>query len=172
MNYLKGKTTYLAGSIHHNDEDSGVGWREMITPELEKFGLIVQDPCKKLINNVGEVGDDKLLLKKLIADENFDEVKRIFFPILKADLRCVDISHFIIVNYRPKIRHIGTIHELVMANIEKKPILVYYPKNELSDFNPWLACLVKSKHIFNDWSKMIAYLKEVDQGNFDTSLWY
>jgi hypothetical protein len=167
MNYLRGKTTYLAGSIHHNDEDSGIGWRETITPHLENFGVIVQDPCKQTIGGHGEIDKDKLLLKKLIKEGNFEEVKKIFFPILKADLRCVDVSHFIIVNYRPTIRHVGTIHELVMGNIEKKPILLYYPENELEDFNPWLACLVKSTHIFNKWDKMLNYLTEVDKGNFD-----
>jgi hypothetical protein len=59
-----------------------------------------------------------------------------------------------------------------MANIEKKPILLYYPENELEDFNPWIACLIKSNHIFNDWDKMFNYLTAVDRGNFDTSLWY
>ena len=172
MNYLKGKTTYLAGSIHHNDEDSGIGWREMITPKLEQFGINVQDPCKTTLNGIGEIGDDKQELKNLIKQKKFLEVKNRFFPILKADLRCVDISHFIIINYRPKIRHVGTIHELVMANIEKKPILLYYPENELEDFNPWIACLVKSNHIFEKWEDMFSYLKEVDIGNFDTSLWY
>ena len=172
MDYLKGKTVYLAGSIHHNDEDSGVGWRENITPNLEKFGLVVLDPCKKTIGDVGEVGDDKQMLKTLIKEKKFSEVKQMFFPILKSDLRCVDLSHFIIVNYRPKIRHVGTIHELVMANIEKKPILLYYPENELEDFNPWLACLVKSNHIFDNWDRMMEYLEEVNNGKFDTSLWY
>lgn len=172
MNYLNGKTVYLAGSIHHNDEDSGIGWREEITPKLVNYGLNVLDPCKQTINNLGEVGDDKKLLKSLILQKNFSEVKRIFFPILKSDLRCVDLSHFIIVNYRPKIRHVGTIHELVMSNIEKKPILLYYPENELEDFNPWMACLVKTNHIFTDWNCMFDYLEKVNSGNFDTSLWY
>lgn len=171
-NYLKGKTVYLAGSIHHNDEDSGVGWRESITPKLEKYGLNVIDPCKQTMNGVGEIGQDKELLKQLIKEKNFKKVKEIFFPILKKDLRCVDVSHFIIVNYRPVIRHIGTIHELVLANIEKKPVLLYYPPEEISDFNPWIACLIKERHIFDNWDIMLEYISEVDKGNFDTSLWY
>jgi hypothetical protein len=173
MGYLKDKAVYLAGSIHHNEEDSGVTWRENLTPTLQnEFGLVVHDPCKMTINNVGEVGDDKKMLKELIKQGDFNKVREVFFPILKSDLRRVDISHFIIVNYRPSIRHIGTIHEIVMANIEKKPILLYYPTNEIQEFNPWIACLVKSQHIFNDWDKMISYLKKVDAGEFDTSLWY
>lgn len=170
--YLRNKTVYLAGSIHHNDEDSGITWRENITPKLEEFGINVIDPCKKTINGKGEVGDDKEYLKNLIKEGNFGKVREVFFPILKADLRCVDISHFIIVNYRPSVRHVGTIHEIVMANIEKKPILLHFPKNEIEDFNPWISCIIKEKHIFTDWNKLFEYLDEVNEGNFDTSLWY
>lgn len=169
-NYLNNKTVYLAGSIHHNDEDSGVTWREELTPRLEKFGLNVIDPCKKTLDGVGEIGDDKKILKSMISKKEFGQVRNTFFPILKSDLRCVDISHFIIVNYRPSIRHVGTIHEIVMANIEKKPILLYYPDSELIEFNPWMACLVKEQHIFDDWEKMLNYLSDVDDGMFDTSL--
>jgi hypothetical protein len=173
INYLKGKTVYLAGSIHHNDEDSGIGWREIITPKLEKFGLNVIDPCKQTLNGFGEVGADKKYLKELIKSKDFKKVKEVFFPILKKDLRCVDLSHFVIVNYRPTIRHIGTIHEVITAHqLQRKPVLLYYPPNEIEDFNPWMACLVKEKHIFDDWDKILNYLTEVDNGNFDTSLWY
>jgi hypothetical protein len=170
MNYLNGKTTYLAGSIHHVEDC--VTWRDSITEKLKVFNLNVIDPCKQTINGFGEVDDDKKYLKQLIKEGNFRLVKEAFFPILKKDLRCVDTSHFIIVYYDPKVRHVGTIHELVIANIQKKPILLYYPKEHQEDFNPWIACLVKEQHIFNDWDKLIDYLNEVNSGNFDTSLWY
>jgi hypothetical protein len=171
MTYLNKKTVYLAGSIHHNN-DCGVSWREEITPKLKQFGLEVIDPCKQTLNGLGEVGQDKEFFKNMILEKDFKKVKDAFFPILKKDLRCVDISHFIIVNYTPSIRHIGTIHELVLANIEKKPILLYYPPEEIADFNPWMACLVKEQHIFDNWDTMLEYIKQVDLGNFDTSLWY
>lgn len=172
MNYLKGKTVYLAGAIS-SEVDDGIGWRNTITPKLEKFGLNILDPCKKTINGVGEIGDDKKYLKQLIKMKDWKKVKEVFFPILKTDLRCVDLSHFIIVNYRPTIRTIGTIHEVITAHqLQRKPVLLYYPPNEIEEFNPWMACLVKEKHIFDDWNNMFNYLKEVDNGNFDTSLWY
>jgi hypothetical protein len=38
-------STYLAGSIQFS-EDMGIGWRQEITPFLEKLGLEVLDPCK------------------------------------------------------------------------------------------------------------------------------
>jgi hypothetical protein len=172
MNYLNGKTVYLAGSIHHIG-DSGVGWRNVITPKLESMGLNVIDPCKQTINGVGEVGDDKKMLKEIIKTGDFSKVREVFFPILKKDLRCVDLSHFIIVCYVPSIRHVGTWHEVITASqLQKKPVLLYYPPEEIEEFNPWTACLVKEKHIFDDWNVMIDYLKEVDAGKFDTSLWY
>lgn len=170
MNFLKGKTTYLAGPIHHIDDCNS--WRDKLTPHLEEMGVIVQNPCKKTIDNHSCINEDKEKLKELILKENFLEVKKVFFPILKADLRCVDVSHFIIFMYSPKTRQVGSTHELIMANLQKKPILLYYPREEIADFNPWIACLVKAQHIFSSWDLMIDYLKQVNNGNFDSSLWY
>jgi hypothetical protein len=170
MGFLSGKTTYLAGPIHHIDDCNS--WRDCLTPKLEEMGIIVQNPCKKTIDNTSCINEDKDKLKELILKEDFLEVKKVFFPILKADLRCVDVSHFIIFMYSPRTRQFGSTHELITANLQKKPILMFYPKEELSDFNPWAACLVKAQHIYSSWDKKIDYLKEVNKGNFDSSLWY
>jgi len=45
MNFLKDKTVYLCGSISLNS-NSGVEWREEITPKLLEYGLNVLDPCE------------------------------------------------------------------------------------------------------------------------------
>lgn len=171
MNYLRNKTVYLAGSIHHTSDYSG--WRDMMTPKLERFGLNVINPCKQTINGFGEVGEDKKTLKELIKSKDFKKVKEVFFPIMKKDLRCVDLSNFIIFCYIPSIRHVGSWHEVITAHqMQRKPVLLYYPAQEIEEFNPWAACLVKENHIFDDWDKMMLYLEEVDSGKFDTSLWY
>lgn len=171
MGYLHGKTVYLSGSIH-DSETSGITWRNNVTPTLLKFGLTVLDPCKTTLNAFSEINEDKETIKSLIKQEKFYKVKEKFFPILKKDLRCVDLAHFIIFMYQPSLKHVGTIHEIVMANIEKKPILMYYPKDELDYFNPWIACLIKPNHFFSNWEDMFNYLKDIDNNIFDTSLWY
>ena len=46
MNRLKGMRTYLAGAMDRVP-DGGTGWRDKITPLLERMGVIVLNPCDK-----------------------------------------------------------------------------------------------------------------------------
>ena len=63
MGYLNGKSVYLAGPIH-DVKDDGKTWREMMTPRLREFGILVDDPTHKSIFGIGEVGDDKKSIQK------------------------------------------------------------------------------------------------------------
>ena len=173
MNYLKGKKVYLTGPMH-KAKDDGVGWRDKITPRLTKMKIEVLDPCKKVVNgniDLSEVGKNKEKFKDLVKSENWNGVKREFWPIVRADLRMVDHCDFLIFNYDPLIPMVGTIHELVVATFEKKVILLKYDVDQLADFNPWVATFTKEHHLFDEWDRMFSYLEQVNDGVFDTSLW-
>ena len=170
MNYLKNKNVYLAGPIHACKDD-GIGWRNMITPFLEKFELDVVDPCKMTINGVGEVKDDKKKIIDLIKAGKFLEAKEQFYPIVRKDLRCVDRSDFIICVYDPTLHMCGTLHELVIAHQQRKPIFLYFDKKNIEKVNPWILTFVKASWIFTDWQEMLDQLKEIDAGHFDSSYW-
>lgn len=169
MNYLNGKMVYLAGPIKQANDD-GIGWREFITTELQKLNIIVSDPCKKTISKT-EIGQDKKIFADLLSEEHFKDLKEAFWPIVRWDLRQVDKCDFVIFNYDPDVNTVGSIHELVVASFEKKPILLKYDKNQLNKFNPWIATFIKEKHFFSDWHSMINYLNDVNNGIFDTSYW-
>lgn len=172
-NYLNGKTVYLSGSMHSLD-DCGTTWRDYITPKLKTMGIIVSDPCKKISlpqNGRDEIGADKERFKKIILEENWKKLKEEFWCIVRADLREVDKCDFIIFNYDPLSPTVGTVHELVVATFEKKPILLKYNKKDLPNFNPWVATFIKEHHFFHDWDLMFEHLKQVNDGIFDTSLW-
>jgi hypothetical protein len=64
MNYLNGKMVYLCGAMFGYD-DSGIGWRDMLTPNLREMGIEVVDPTKTTANGVGEVEDDKKKFRDL-----------------------------------------------------------------------------------------------------------
>ena len=83
----------------------------------------------------------------------------------------VDHCDFIVFNYDPTVPMVGSIHELVVATFEKKVILLKYEKEQLKDFNPWMATFTKDHHFFSKWDEMFSYLSKVDEGVFDTSLW-
>lgn len=173
MNYLKGKRVYLCGSIH-SANDEGTTWRDLITPKLTQMGIEVLDPCKKNVKggiNLSEVGSNKLRFREIILTENWGLLKKEFWPIIRNDLRAIDFSDFAIINYDTEAKMVGTIHELVVATFEKKVVLLKYDKEQLKDFNPWMATFIKEHHFFAEWDGMFDYLKKVNDGVFDTSLW-
>lgn len=170
MNYLKGKSVYLCGAMHYLN-DSGIDWRDFLAPKLESFGISIVDPTKTTANGVGEVGDDKKLFRELILKEDWENLKEAFWPIVRKDLRAVDKADFIICYYDPRIPTIGTIHELVVASMQKKPIFLKYDTEGLQKFNPWLSVFIKTQYFHNSWDSMLTHLDVIDKGNFDTSYW-
>jgi len=162
MDYLKNKAVYLTGPITAAIDD-GVGWREYITPRLLSFGLIVDDPVKNTVNGLGEIGDDKTKFKCLIQERRFEQARREFSPIVRKDLRSVDKSDFLIFYYDPKIPMFGTIHELVIANQQRKPILMFVPDDKVEGINPWVFTLIKSDCLFTHWDAMFMYLDSINR---------
>lgn len=170
MNTLKNKEVYLSGPIHQVADD-GKGWRNYITPLLiEKYNLNVIDPCKKAL--AGEIGDDKKYFKQLIKDKNFKQLKDDFYKIVRADLKMTDHSDFLIVYYSPSIHMFGTLHEMIVASTQKKPILVKYDKEQLDNINPWLFTLIKDNWAFDEWEDMFKYLDTINSGKIDSSHWW
>jgi len=170
MNYLKGKTAYLCGNLYA-DLNNAIDWRNSLYEALTKLGIEIIDPCKKTSANVSEVGEDRNKWKELIKSEKWRDLKKEFWPIVRYDLRSVDKCDFVIFSYNPAVPTIGSIHELVVANFEKKPILLKYNKDQLDSFNPWISVFIKEHHFFSEWDKMFSYLEEVNRGKLDTSLW-
>jgi hypothetical protein len=169
MNYLKDKSCYLCGAIKDLSDD-GISWRDHITPKLLGYGLIVYDPCKKN-DNMAEIGEAKKNFTNIIMKEDWKKIKEEFWPIVRWDLRSVDKSDFIIFDYNPEVSTVGSIHELVVANLEKKPILLKYNKNQLEKFNPWITIFIKEHNFFTNWDDMFTYLDKINNGELDTSFW-
>lgn len=172
MSYLNGSRCYLAGAIT-SDKTDGVSWREEITERLKALGVTVDDPTKTTIaSGKGEVGADKAYFRQLIKDRKFDQLKKEFYPIVRKDLRSVDLANFLIVGHDPEIPTVGTIHEIVIAtHIEKKPVLFYCPEEKLDKLNPWMLTFLKKQWIFTNWNDMFNYLGSINNGHLDTSHW-
>jgi hypothetical protein len=170
MNYLKDKACYLAGAMQAC-ADNGVGWRAKIVPKLKEFGVTVFDPTNKVSHSASEIGENKDLFRTLILQEKWTELKSTFEPVMRYDLRCVDKSDFLVIAYDPKYHTVGTIHELVTANLQRKPILLKYDKADLDKFNPWIPVLVKPEHLFSSWEKLFEYLEAVDTGHINLHMW-
>jgi len=168
--FLRGKSCYLCGPIKGHDDD-GVTWRREITPRLQQtLGIEVIDPCQKG-EDFGETLDDKIRFTRIIQAEDWDTLKKEFWPVVRWDLKRVDRADFLIFNYDAKVQTIGSVHELVVAQFEKKPILLKYNRAHLDVFNPWISVFIKKNHFFHEWDQMFSYLENVDRGNIDTSYW-
>lgn len=170
MGYLQDKSVYLCGPLHGCDDD-GKNWRELITPNLTAYGIHVEDPTKKTINGIGEVGLDKKNFQSLIMEKKFTHAKETFWPLCRADLRAVDKADFLILNYDPTIPTVGTWNEVTNAVGQKKPVLLKYNENQLDKFNIWVLTYIKEGCIFSTWEEMFLYLDKVNNGIFNTSYW-
>jgi hypothetical protein len=58
----------------------------------------------------------------------------------------------------------GTYHELIQADIQKKPVLVIV-KGGIERASAWLFGLIKPEYMFNDVDECVEFLINVDSGN-------
>lgn len=171
MGLLNNRLVYLCGPIG-KAKDDGQGWRDLITPTLKaKFNLVVSDPTKETISSgLGEVGKDKEYFKSLLKERKLDELKEKFWPIVHKDLRCVDRADFLIYG-EPTLATVGSVHELVLAQQQKKPILMVIKEEEIDNLNPWTLTYLKKGCLFLTFEDMYKYLEEIDKGNLNNSYW-
>lgn len=170
MNYLKDKQVYLCGPITAASDD-GKGWRNLVTEIVASFGVNVLDPTLQTSDGIGEVGEDKQYFKGLIHARNYELCKEKFFKIVRKDLRAVDKSDFLIFYYDPDLQMVGSVHELVIAHWQRKPILMYVDPSKEDKINPWILTFIKNGCMFTDWEKLRVYLQDIDNGKFNTSYW-
>jgi hypothetical protein len=166
-NNLKNCRVYLVGAMDRV-KDGGVGWRETISKQLSKMGIKILDPCKKLINKVSEeMARPKIELYKKTGQ--FGNIKKEFGMIRCADLRCVDVSDFIIAHIDISTHACGTYEEIVTANRQKKPILVWCEQGKQNAPN-WLFFMLPHEHIFSSMEEIIKYLEEINKEEDTTKL--
>ena len=160
MNRLNGTRTYLVGAMDRVP-DSGAGWRQDSTPFLEGVGVTVLNPCEKPID-VGVEDDDAradIAMYKKTGD--FEMIRKEYGIIRAVDLRCVDISDFIIASIDLDVHACGTYEEITLANRQKKPVLVWCQQGKSKAPN-WLFFMLPHEHIFNSMQEITNYLSLVN----------
>jgi hypothetical protein len=160
MNRLEGMRTYLVGAMDRV-KDGGVEWRELITPWLKGMGVVVLNPCDKPIDVGIEDENTRGDIEYLKSTGQFDKVKEKYSVIRTLDLRCVDISDFIIASIDTDVHACGTYEEITTANRQKKPILIWCKQGKRHAPN-WLFMMLPHEHIFDTLSDLQLYLEYVD----------
>lgn len=161
MNNLRGLRTYLVGAMDRVP-DGGITWRKRISGMLQKMGITVIDPCDKPINGIVEDEETRHWIEYYKETGQYDKIKEKFAIIRSADLRCVDVSDFIIAHIDLDIHACGTYEEIVTANRQKKPVLVWCKQGKHNAPN-WLFFMLPHEHIFGSLSDLLKYLDYVDQ---------
>lgn len=156
MNRLANMRAYLGGAMDRVS-DGGVGWRRQIQEELSDLGIIFMDPTNKPID-IG-VENQETRARRHFEKEmgNYQYVVDEMKPIRCVDLRMCDIADFLIVFLDKDNSGFGTIEEMVLANREKKPILVMQEggKRLCPD---WAFGMIPHQHIFGNWSDLTDYI--------------
>jgi len=170
MGYLKDKSVYLAGNIHTTEKnDYGKGWREIITPLIASLDIKVINPC---VEGFGDSKEGITYFRSLIKERKFEQLKKDFYRVIRKDLKAVDKCDFLICYHNPKMPTVGTVHEIVNATNEKKPVLILCDEQHIDDLNPWLLTLIKPQWLFTSWDDMFIYLRKIDNGDIETSHWW
>ena len=172
MNRLSNQRCYLAGAIDRVD-DRGAGWRNEISPILEKLGVTVFNP----INKPAEIGledeDSHHLKSKLKSQKRYDELSSFMKTIRSVDLRLVDISDFLIVNLDLGIHPCGTYEEIFWANRQKKPIIIHVKQGK-ENCPDWIFGTIPHQMIYSNWEDIYGYLNHINSSeNIENySRWY
>ncbi len=159
---LTGMRTYLAGAMDRV-ADGGAGWRNRVTPILESMGVTVLNPCNKPVQVGLEDEATRFEIEKLKQSGKFNELRKRYGVIRTLDLRCVDISDFIVASIDTDVHACGTYEEITVANSQKKPVLVWCQQGKSNAPN-WLFFMLPHQHIFGSLNDLLEYLLNVHVG--------
>jgi hypothetical protein len=137
--------------------DSGIQWRENITPFLRELGIVVLNPCSKPIDVPSEI-ENRALRQQLKNDGNYDELSKLVKRDIRIpDLRMVDMSDVVILNLDVDVHMCGSYEEVTTANRQKNPILVRCAQGKRCAPD-WMFSMIPHQHIFDNWQDLKAYM--------------
>ena len=140
-NILSDATVYLSGPmdfVASRKEEKEFGWRNRISQFVREYGVTVYDPWyKPEVNGMPHYGkEDEFSTNKRNSwtyentkqgDRTRAELCSEFWPTLHIDLRMTDTADFLIAFVPTNIYSVGTVHEIVMARAQHKPVLFVSP---------------------------------------------
>lgn len=169
MNRLALMKVYMVGSMDRV-ADGGVGWRRELTPFLQKLGMLVLDPCNKPIANIPDEFDGRCKINEWKESGDFDKIRPAYGDAIRGiDCRMVDESGVIYCNLDMDTYPCGTHEEWVLANREKKPVIVVCEKGKKNIPN-WMFLAMPHQMFFSSHDEAKQYLSYVNshEGEVET----
>ncbi len=138
---LRGARVYLSGPmdfVASRADEKRLGWRNRVGDLLRSHGAVVFDPWfKPSVRGFLEYGIEDLNTIDVrqnwtyeqgpAGDEARSACAEKFWETLHIDLRMVDTSDFTIAYVPTNIYSVGTVHEIVLARQQLKPVLFVSP---------------------------------------------
>ena len=158
---------YMAGPIDF-DDSLGVAYRQKIIEETKKRGIGIKflDPTNKLTTLVNDVGEEQETIQQCKKRKSWTKLTKLMKQIVRSDLRQVDLSDFLIAMVDTSIHMCGTYHELIQADLQKKPVLAII-KGGKETAPSWLFGIIDYKLMFDTIEDCIQYLDDVDSGKVE-----
>lgn len=163
LNKLRGMQTYLVGPIDNVTDEEATQWRVDMSTFLKSMGVGVLNPCNKPMSTHGETPEFKHQVQSLKDAGDFDEASNLMKPICSVDLRMTDKSDFIVAHLDMNAKMCGSIWELAVARISKKPVLIHVSAGKASLSN-WLFGTCNHREMFESWDDMKSYLSGINDG--------
>tara|TARA_R110002096_G_scaffold16106_39_gene55278 strand:+ start:1695 stop:2714 length:1020 start_codon:yes stop_codon:yes gene_type:complete len=151
-NLLQNTRSYLSGPMDFVGSrvvEKYLGWRSILTPLLRLLSVTVLDPWNKppVLGHDGDYGREGLLPAKAQYELDFwtnretrARFEQDFWETVHIDLRMTDISDFVVAFVPTNIYSVGTVHEIITARLQLKPVLLVSPPVQY-DFFPELKSL-------------------------------
>lgn len=141
-NILSGARVYLSGPmdfVASRAQEKKSGWRTRVGEFLRRHGAVAYDPWSKpTVIGMPHYGkEDEFTLAKR---ENWtfgsrkqhyrvrEQIGEEFWATVHIDLRMTDTCDFVIAYCPTNVYSVGTVHEIVMARLQQKPVLLVSPQ--------------------------------------------
>ena len=151
----------MAGNLEYTSDAEN--WRDRMEASLTEMGVTVLSPIKPMFDfQEAETPEFRRELLEARSSGDFSYVKERMKPIIERDLRLIDLCDFCVINLEVCKPTFGTIHELVIAEQQQKPIFLIVRNKRVTPL--WILGLLDSKYIYESQDEVISTLRGIDQG--------
>jgi hypothetical protein len=183
---LRGSRVYLSGPmdfVASRSVEAKEGWRTRIGQVLRDFGTVVFDPWNKpKVRDLHGYGEETTESTRELEGWTFDDspagaqqrakLTGHYWETLHIDLRMVDTADFIIAYCPTNIYSVGTVHEIALSRLERKPVLFVSPPVEFPTYDALKNHLAKDSVGTDLLKKLEEELPIKPNPRAIPSLWY
>ena len=159
---------YLIGSMEFAD---GRSWRDKVQKELYGRGIVFFNPYSKpFIDDTPEDETSRAEMLHWREQGQYDILAQRMKKVRSDDLRCIDLSDWLIAVIKPTVASWGSGEEIPTAVREKKPIFIVIDDPQGIKACPlWFFGVVPHKYIYSSIEEALNTIKAIDDGTIRLS---